>query len=63
MSEISLDCDIWVKELDDGWLQIYDGREVIATAWNLWSVRVFVDNYKANKIKRFYASIKPRRHR
>ena len=52
-----LNFNIWIKELDDGWLQVRDGRKIIATAWDLWSVRVFVQNYKDNAMIRYATKI------
>ena len=47
--------NIWVKQLDDGWLEIFDGDEKLATAWCLRSTAIFINNYKANKIRDLYS--------
>jgi hypothetical protein len=49
--------NIHVKQLDDGWLEIFDGDEKLATAWCLRSVATFINNYKKNKMKKFYTDL------
>jgi hypothetical protein len=44
--------NIHVEEADDGWLHIYDRDKKLATAWDLRSSSVFINNHKKNTIRR-----------
>ena len=58
MSKLIFD-NIHVKQLDDGWLRIFDGNEGLATAYDLRSVAIFINNYKAKRIKELKKVVRP----